>query len=323
MMKHVDNRKKMAVMAVSLVLVFLIAGFVELAEARSRSGGRSFSSSRSSSSRSYSAPTSQPRQFSTDRNYRPSGPLGGAGAFTRGLAGGVLGGFLGSMLFGGTAHGMGAGGFGGSGIGLFEILLLAGLGYFLYKRFSKRRAFSPNVDTGASPFGKVAELFNTDSQRGYSPNVDPNEDPLVAGVKEIWAVDDSFHPDAFKETAQDLFFKVQAGWTRRETEALKEFVGDTLLNEYAGHFTEMRQQGQINRLENIAVRNVELLNAGVDGNEMFVTVRFTANLLDYTVNDRTGDVVSGDPHNPVKFQESWTFARPVSGGRWKLEGIEA
>jgi predicted lipid-binding transport protein (Tim44 family) len=99
-------------------------------------------------------------------------------------------------------------------------------------------------------------------------------------------------------------------------------VGDQLLDEYASHFDEMRRQGRINRLENIAVRSVDLIAAGVQGNEMFVTVRFTANLLDYTVDDKTDAVVEGDPENSIKFQEEWTFAAPSGNPSWKLEGIE-
>ena len=55
----------------------------------------------------------------------------------------MLGGFLGSMLFSGLAHwgGFGGlGGFGSSGIGLVEILLFAGLGYFLYRKFLRPAA---------------------------------------------------------------------------------------------------------------------------------------------------------------------------------------
>ncbi|MFZ5571834.1 MAG: Tim44 domain-containing protein [Thermodesulfobacteriota bacterium] len=317
-MKHMNGRKRNILAVMSLVLLLLAAGFAELAEARSRGGGRSFGG------RAFSRPTTQPRPVAPDRISRPStSPLGGgAGAFTRGLAGGMLGGFLGSMLFGGTAHGMGAGGFGGSGIGLFEILLLAGLGYFLYKRFYRPRAFPAGMEPGRNAFGNATRLFDAGSRGRQEAGADDLEDPLVAGVREIWEVDETFHPERFKETAQDLFFKIQAGWTRRDTGPLREFVGDQLLSEYERHFAEMRQQGHINRLENIAVRNVELVNAGVDGQEIFVTIRFTANLLDYTVNDRTGDVLSGDPENPVKFQENWTFARPAGGGNWKLEGIE-
>ncbi len=317
-MEHLVGRKRNGLMAIGLVMLLLVAGLVELAEARSRGGGRSFGGGRS-----YSRPTAQPRQVAPDGTVRPRNPLGGgAGAFTRGLAGGMLGGFLGSMLFGGTAHGMGVGGFGGSGIGLFEILLMAGLGYFLYKRFARHRAFPSGTEPGRNAFGNVTRLFDGAPQGRHEATADQGDDPLVAGVREIWEVDETFHPERFKETAQDLFFKIQAGWTRRDTGPLRELVGDQLLSEYGRHFEEMHQQGVVNRLENIAVRNVELMNAGVDGREMFVTIRFSANLLDYTVNDRTGEVLSGDPENPVKFQENWTFARPVSGGRWKLEGID-
>lgn len=320
-MKQTENRKINTLAAIGLALILLVACFAESADARSRSGGRSFGGNRS-----YSRSASQPRQTAPGNNYRPRSPFGGggSGAFTRGLAGGMLGGVLGSMLFGGTAHGMGAGGFGGSGIGLFEILLIAGIGYFLYKRFSRNRAFSPGTNTGQNFFGNVTRMFDSAPQggNGYEANAGAIEDPLVAGVKEIWNVDETFKPEEFKEKAQDLFFKIQAGWTRRDIEPMKAFVGGQLLNEYEQHLADMRKQGHINRLENIAVRNVELISAGVAGNEMFVTVQFTANLLDYTVNDRTNEVVSGDPENPVKFLENWTFVRLVNGGQWKLEGIE-
>jgi predicted lipid-binding transport protein (Tim44 family) len=99
-------------------------------------------------------------------------------------------------------------------------------------------------------------------------------------------------------------------------------VGNQLLDEYAQHFEELKQQGHMNRLENIAVRNVDLVDAGVQQGEIFVTVRFTANLLDYTVDEKSGEIVKGDAENSVKFEENWTFATPVGTQKWKLEGID-
>lgn len=305
------SRPQMTLTVLTVMVFFMIAGFMEVADARTKSGGRSF---RKAPAVSKPAAQSQaPRALGS--------PMGGS--FARGLAGGIMGGFLGSMLFGGMAHGMGAGGLGGSGFGLFEILLLAGVAYFVYRWFSRRKALAGN--TGA-PFSTdpppPSRLF---SDSGTSRETQENmvEDPLVAGVREIWAVDGSFDPDAFKETAQDLFFKIQAAWTRRDASVLKPFVGDQLLEEYEQHFKDLKHQGHLNRLENIAVRNVELMAAGVQGGEMFVTVRFTANLLDYTVDEKSGEVVTGDSENPVKFDEAWTFAAPAGSRAWKLEGIEA
>lgn len=309
--------RKLSFVSVILVILFIVTGLFDFAEARTRSGGRSFRPSRS-----YSRPTTPPRQTNPGQAVTPSAnPSGFSGSFTRGLAGGLLGGAIGSMLFGGMAHGMGMGGFGGSGIGLIEILIFGGLIYFLYKKFIRNPALS---STGgyAATYGRGSPDQIGGPSWGQEVMDIPLDDLLVEGVKQIWDVDPDFKPEGFKETAQDLFFKIQAGWTRRETSAIKEFVGDQLLNEYAGHFAEMKQKGHINRMENIAVRQVDLVAAGVEGDEIFVKVRFTANLLDYIVDENSGNIVSGDPHDPVKFEENWTLARRIGTSRWKLEGIE-
>ncbi|MEM5790145.1 MAG: hypothetical protein AAGU11_22740, partial [Syntrophobacteraceae bacterium] len=64
----------------------------------------------------------------------------GRSTFWSGVAGGVAGGMLGSMLFGGRSYAApGAGGFGGTGIGLFEILIIGALIYFGMRFFRRRR----------------------------------------------------------------------------------------------------------------------------------------------------------------------------------------
>lgn len=312
------SKRKMTLTVLATMLFFLVAGFMEFAEARSRGGGRSFKKPPAASK---PAAQTQPRQTATNQATNPTGAMGSP--FMRGLAGGVMGGFLGSMLFGGLAHGMGgAAGLGGSGIGLFEILLLAGLAFFAYRWFSRRKAMASNTGAEIPRDQNMTPRLFSGVGAQQETQEEELEDPLVTGVKEIWTVDDSFDPETFKETAQDLFFKIQAGWTRRDTSVLKPFVGHQLLGEYTRHFEELKQQGHLNRLENIAVRDVELTDAGVQEGEIFVTVRFTANLLDYTVDEKTGEIVKGDAENSVKFQEDWTFATPVGTKNWKLEGID-
>ena len=77
----------------------------------------------------------------------------------------------------------------------------------------------------------------------------------------------------------------------------------------------------INRLENIAVRKVEPAEVWQESGRDFITVLFTANLLDYTVDDKSGKLIDGDKLNPVKFQEFWTFSRDAGSRQWQLAGI--
>ena len=67
----------------------------------------------------------------------------------RNMAGGMMGGMLGSMLFSSFA-GAGTGGMGGGGgIGLFEIALLGGIGYLIFRYIKKKRA-----DSSSNPYGR-------------------------------------------------------------------------------------------------------------------------------------------------------------------------
>lgn len=129
------------VFTVIAAVLFMSITVLEL-NADARAGGSR--SMGSSGSRSYSrsaTPSAQPSQ--SRQQYTPSpSPFQqqAGGGFMRSMAGGLMGGMLGNMLFSSFAGaGMGSG-MGGGGIGLFEIILLAGGGYLLYRYMKKKKA---------------------------------------------------------------------------------------------------------------------------------------------------------------------------------------
>ena len=307
MFKFFISFSRLSLVIFPLAFLFVAVELCDDADARSRSGGRSFSRSRTVTKAPAKQQTVSPSQKTTSSTR--------SGGFMRSLAGGIAGGFLGSMLFSGLAGAGGLGGFGGSGIGLIEILLLGGLLYFLYKTFFKRPAPAALGGTGQSA-GAMAPGGWGAQQTVVS------QDSMEDGLRLIAARDSEFDPEWFKEVAQDVFFKIQAGWARRDLSVFGHLLGTQLHAEYASHFAQMKEKGEINRIENIAVRKVQIVDAGIDGDEEFVSILFTANLLDYTVDDKTSEVLSGDPTEPVKFAETWTFARPLGEKDWKLEGIK-
>jgi len=343
----------------SLFAVVMVLGLSDLADARSKSGGRSFGGSGSSGSGFGSSPSKSfgnPSSPSGSGSFSPSSPLsGGSGSsFLRGVGGGLVGGMIGNMLFGGSGHAGGMGGVGRSGIGIFELLILGALAFFIYRRFIKPQiSRSTSVGGIQSPsegrawVDRNMDRFNTpkDSQRPVSspfnafstgnfppagfqtPPSPPSEPPMPSASREtgfnmIKQTEPDSNPEKFKEIAQDIFFKVQAAWMRRDTTSVQELIGQQLKAEYDAQFADLKQKGLINRLENIAVRSIEIVGMGQEGQEAYINVLFKANLLDYTVEESGGRVVQGDSTEPVKFEEIWTFARPVGATLWKLEGIQ-
>ncbi len=289
----------------SLILVMLFAGaaaFVQDADARA-GGGRSFggSGSRSSGapSRSYSsAPSQQTAQA-------PAQPAGGG--FLRSMGGGILGGLLGGMLFSSLGFAGAGGGLGGSGFGMFEIIMLGGIAYLIYYMVTKKRRDAALAYAGQAQQGTYQE-------RGSFPvGVDSGVDqsrtvPLI-------------EENRFKETAMDVFFKIQGCWTNRNLSAGTSLLTNEMKNIFQEDIDKLLKDKKSNKLENIAVRKVEIVEAWQESGMDYVKALFTANLLDYTIDDATGEVVAGSKTEPVKFEEYWTFTGAVGSNSWKLTAI--
>jgi predicted lipid-binding transport protein (Tim44 family) len=242
-------------------------------------------------------------------------------SFGGGLLGGLAGGLLFRSLFGAPAvYGGGPGGLGGSGISLIDILLLGGIGYLIYRYIRKRRETEAMAYQGAQ--------VEMPYQAPYPPVYDqPQAQPagdweLEQGLGYIRQYDPSFDAARFQDWCMDAFFKVQGAWANRDMAPVRQLLTEEMYRILQADAERLKADKQINRLENIAVRSVDISEAWQESGEDYITVRVYANLLDYTVDEASGQVLSGSKTDPVKFEEYWTFTRPVGGNPWKLSAIQ-
>ena len=295
-----------------------------VADAWARAGGGGSSGSRGSRSYSapsspYSSPTSPSRPSpAPPSSFQQSPQRSGWGAGIGGMLGGlVLGGLIGSLLFGGMGHT-------GGGIGLLEILLIAALAYFAISYFRRRQAATAApagyADPGAmgAPWRPEPTSRSTAVLDAPAPTADAD---LARGVAHIRQMDPGFDPARFGEPASDVFFRVQAAWMARDMGSVRATLTEEMLATMQSQCDQLRAQRRVNRLENIAVRSVDVTEAWQEGGQDFVTVRFLASLLDFTT-DESGTLVEGSRTEPVKFEEYWTFTRPVGSGPWRLSAIQ-
>ncbi len=319
-------KRKIALFGCTALVLSMLAGFFLAAEAEARAGGGRSMGSRGS--RSYSrpvAPSAAPSPYqATPQQARPVNPSPymqpqpAGGGFLRSMAGGLVGGMLGGMLFRSLGFG-GAGGYGGGGIGLFDILLLAGIGYMIYRFVkSRRQAVEQGAHGGtASPYSPQPYSYDATPQPAYT-----SQDDRAQGLAHIRQMDASFSEERFCDQVMDIFFTIQGAWMNRDLAPVGGLLTDDIRRVFQEDIDRLLRERRINRLENIAVRNVEIVEAWQESGQDFITTLIYANLLDYTTDDATDQVVSGSKTDPVKFEEYWTFTRPVGSGQWRLAAID-
>lgn len=306
-------------MAIASVMCMLLAMGVWTTDAWARAGGGKAVGSRGSRSASSPAeraaqPTSPMTQPGSQAAVQPPGPQ--RSGWMRGMMGGIagllIGGAIGSLLFGG----LGGGGLLG-GIGFLEILLIGGLLYAVFAYLRRRQQTA-----SPSPYGYPTPQEDAMSSAPAMVGMAGTESDLARGLRHIRQMDAAFDPERFTETASDVFFKVQAGWTARNLASSREDLTGEMYEQLRKGCEQLRDAGRINRLENIALRSVQVTEAWQETGDDFVTVHILASMLDYTTDESGTQVLAGSRTVPVRFEEYWTFTRPCGPNAWQLSAIQ-
>ncbi|MBF0295809.1 MAG: Tim44 domain-containing protein [Magnetococcales bacterium] len=324
------------------LLLFLLAGFALLTpdEAMAaRMGGGSSVGSRGSKSFS-------PPQQATQRSAQPAmpaqhqaTPASSGSRWGSGLLGGIggfmLGGLLGSMLFGGGA---------GGGIGFLEILLIGG-GIFLLIRWLRNRRPAGGMDHApqqpveySTPYGGHA--MPTSFPQSTTPRVSLDKNPLPQtfsmgggtagpvdtvsqGLAQITSMDPSFNEGHFLMGAQGAFQQLQAAWSNWNIDRLRPLLTERMWAIVQQQASERQAAGRRDVVDRIRFLACEISEAWQEAGENWITVHFAIEMIEYET-DMNGRVTNGNPSQPVQAEEYWTFCRPVgaTNPNWLLSAIQ-
>jgi predicted lipid-binding transport protein (Tim44 family) len=218
------------------------------------------------------------------------GGLGGGGGTTGGGGGG----------FGGLGGGGFGRGFGGLGTWWLPFLFWGGGGLLTFVLFILLLSFLANAGRGA----RTPQTWEPEPVSGPpAARLDP--DP---GLTAIAAADPAFDGQRFLDRVRHAFFTLQKAWETRDLGPARPFMGRGL---YLGWLTQVRQLvalHKVNRMEDVAITNLEFAAANHGRRYDHVTVRIDASAADYEVDERDGRVIFGD-RGQRPFTEYWTFER--------------
>lgn len=304
----------------SRILVVLVAALVLAAaggEAWARAGSGGSRGSRTYSPPARPAPVS-PTSPTPSRS--PSSPIVSPvprpspfGGLMGAVGGFLIGGLIGSLLFGGLGGGVG-------GLGLLDLLLLGG-GLFLVFRLMRARRQEPAY-AGAPGYGDgPGRSWDVPAGQATLPSEPRVVDDLERGLGHVRQMDPGFDAAGLAADAADMFRAVQAAMTRGDLAPIRGRLAPDMLASLESQRAALVQDRRTNRVDRIQIERAEVTEAWQERGQDFVTVLLAGSLIDYTL-DAGGAVVAGSRTSPERFEEFWTFTRPVGPSAWTLTAIQ-
>ncbi len=122
--------------------------------------------------------------------------------------------------------------------------------------------------------------------------------------------------------AKDMFFKMQQAWMERDLTDVKKLISQELYNDYKTQLDVMKSSHEKNMLEGINVTNVSIISSQDyrDDSQDTFTAYIAGKIIDYTINEQTGNVIKNEKQEEESFSDNYQFIR--RGNAWILNSIK-
>ncbi len=135
--------------------------------------------------------------------------------------------------------------------------------------------------------------------------------PQLRPVGGYTEVDPAFSATALCDWAANLYVRMQNAWTAGDISELRPFFTDSFFTRMERSLEGIRQRGRTNYVERIAVMDVTPRGFHQTAGEDHILLRLRTRIVDYTVDDATGQVVSGHKDREKFMTYEWDLVRPA------------
>ena len=142
---------------------------------------------------------------------------------------------------------------------------------------------------------------------------------LKQGLTAIRLADPHFDLEGFLEGARAAFGMIIESFASGDKATLRPLLADAVYNSFAGAIDGRETAGEKLTTEIVTMRSAELAEAGMDGPQSRLTVRFVTEQINAT-RDAEENVVDGDASEIAEVVDLWTFARDTrtDDPNWQL-----
>ena len=217
---------------------------------------------------------------------------------------------------------------------MLDIVLMAMVAIFIALRLrselgKKTGNEPPRPNPGSSPYGRdgspTIDAEPVEIEQADANVVDMAEDPAVrTGLGDIRRADRHFDAGEFLDGAKSAYQMVLEAFWAGDKDALKDFLDDTVLNQFGSAIDQREQDGLTLENRLLDITGAEFIGAGIVKRQAEITLHFSAEIIAVT-RDSDGNVVDGDLSDAVDLEDKWTFARDVKSRdpNWTLVATRA
>jgi len=139
-------------------------------------------------------------------------------------------------------------------------------------------------------------------------------------IAEIREEDPAFSEQAFLQDISNSYIKMQNAWTEKDWEPMRMLMTDSLFAQFANQLEAMKRANRTNYVERISVLGTRVTGVYRDDVNDIITVEVRTRIVDYTKDDNTGKVISGNPNKELFMTYEWTMVRPIGVKTESFEG---
>lgn len=140
-----------------------------------------------------------------------------------------------------------------------------------------------------------------------------NSTPVMNNTRnveqQIKQIDPMFSAEKFLSWSKEVFIKLQAAWTKRDWNQIRPFESNELFAQHEAQLQEFIDNGKINVVERVAVRQAELYSFVQDGDKETLTITLNAVMRDYIIDEKTKAVLEGNKNQDMYMTYKLTFIR--------------
>ena len=137
----------------------------------------------------------------------------------------------------------------------------------------------------------------------------PNRNDQIQQI--IRKKDPNFSADDFVTFSKQVYIDIQTAWCNRDLTPVRPIMHQNLYNTTQRQVQDKINQGVVYHYENIAINTAYLTSFVRDKDYEYLTVYLNARMIDYQVDEKTGNIIRGDKTTRWDMRYKMKYVRSI------------